>query len=191
MRRAALQLGDTVVVTGASGGVGIHTVKLARLLGLRCIAISSSPSKSARLCEAGAADVVVAPDLSVSSASSRVDRRGRRRLRDRDCRSADLLLRACDLLRREGGWSSLAMSIPATLRSIPRSQFSRKLISSAALMPRWPISRKVIDLVARGEIEPEIAAFVPAGEAARAHAMMEERATAGRVVLVHGGRRWT
>jgi len=43
----------------------------------------------------------------------------------------------------------------------------------------------VIDLVARGEIEPEIAAFVPAQEAARAHAMMEERATAGRVVLIH------
>jgi D-arabinose 1-dehydrogenase-like Zn-dependent alcohol dehydrogenase len=44
---------------------------------------------------------------------------------------------------------------------------------------------RVIDLVARGAIEPEIAAFVPAEEAARAHAMMEDRTTAGRVVLVH------
>ena len=46
LRRARLQLGDTVVVTAASGGVGFHTVKLARMMGLRVFAVSSSPSKA-------------------------------------------------------------------------------------------------------------------------------------------------
>ena len=48
------------------------------------------------------------------------------------------------------------------------------------------IAHSQIRIVRRqADIEPEIAAFVPAEDAARAHAMMEERATAGRVVLVH------
>ena len=59
LRRAALALGDTVVVTGASGGVGIHTVKLASLMGVKVIAISSSSGKTQMLREAGAAHVVI------------------------------------------------------------------------------------------------------------------------------------
>ena len=43
--RARLKAGDSVVVTGATGGVGIHTVELARMLGLRVIAITASESK--------------------------------------------------------------------------------------------------------------------------------------------------
>ena len=46
--------------------------------------------------------------------------------------------------------------------------------------------RKVVDLVARGEIAPDIEAYLPVAEAAKAHEMMEERTTSGRVVLVHG-----
>jgi D-arabinose 1-dehydrogenase-like Zn-dependent alcohol dehydrogenase len=43
----------------------------------------------------------------------------------------------------------------------------------------------VIRLVADGAIVPEIAATLPLEQAADAHRMMEQRATSGRVVLLH------
>ncbi|WP_243671530.1 zinc-binding dehydrogenase [Vulcanisaeta sp. JCM 16161] len=46
LKRAGLTYGETVVVTGASGGVGIHAVQLARALGARVIAITRSPDKA-------------------------------------------------------------------------------------------------------------------------------------------------
>ena len=46
LRRAGLVSGETVVVTGASGGVGIHAVQLARALGARVIAVTRSPEKA-------------------------------------------------------------------------------------------------------------------------------------------------
>jgi len=50
--RARLTAGDTVVVTAASGGVGLHTLLLARFLGLRVIAVTTSERKADMLLEA-------------------------------------------------------------------------------------------------------------------------------------------
>nr|WP_243666570.1 acryloyl-coenzyme A reductase [Vulcanisaeta sp. JCM 16159] len=46
LKRAGLTHGETVVVTGASGGVGIHAVQLAKALGARVIAVTRSPDKA-------------------------------------------------------------------------------------------------------------------------------------------------
>ena len=53
LRRAALPMGSTVLITGASGGVGIHAVRLAALAGHRVIAATSSAAKAAQLRDAG------------------------------------------------------------------------------------------------------------------------------------------
>ena len=51
---------QTILVTGASGGVGTATVQLAKALGHRVVALSRSEQKQARLREMGA-DVVLNP----------------------------------------------------------------------------------------------------------------------------------
>src|SRR3954471_12135231 len=61
--RGRIQRGETVMVTGASGGVGLQTVQLARLDGARVIAVTSSSGKVEALYNAGAHEVVVAPQL--------------------------------------------------------------------------------------------------------------------------------
>ncbi|MGE5186031.1 MAG: zinc-binding dehydrogenase [Acidobacteriota bacterium] len=61
--RGRVQRGETVLVTGASGGVGLQTVQLARRDGARVIAVTSSASKLDALYSAGAHEVVVAPKL--------------------------------------------------------------------------------------------------------------------------------
>jgi alcohol dehydrogenase len=60
--RARLQAGETVVVLGASGGVGVACIQLAKRAGATVIAVSSSEAKGERLRGLGADAVVVAPD---------------------------------------------------------------------------------------------------------------------------------
>lgn len=56
---ARVQIGETVLFTGASGGVGAHGVQIARAAGARVIAVTRSQAKVASLRELGAHDVVV------------------------------------------------------------------------------------------------------------------------------------
>lgn len=54
-----LQPGETVLINGASGGLGAHQIQLARALGARVIAITGSADKRDFLHELGAHDVVL------------------------------------------------------------------------------------------------------------------------------------
>jgi len=56
--RAALQPGETMLVLGAAGGVGLAAIEIGKALGARVIAAASSPEKLA-VCKAHGADVLV------------------------------------------------------------------------------------------------------------------------------------
>jgi D-arabinose 1-dehydrogenase-like Zn-dependent alcohol dehydrogenase len=57
-RIARVQPGETVVVTGAGGGLGLHGVQVAAALGATVIAITSTADKAAQLSKIGAAHVI-------------------------------------------------------------------------------------------------------------------------------------
>lgn len=57
-QRANLQPGETLLVLGASGGVGLATVELGKAMGARVIAAASSAEKLAVAKEAGADDLI-------------------------------------------------------------------------------------------------------------------------------------
>jgi D-arabinose 1-dehydrogenase-like Zn-dependent alcohol dehydrogenase len=59
---AKATLGDRVLVTGASGGVGMAAIQVAKALGADVIAVTSSESKHEALAKAGADDVIVHAD---------------------------------------------------------------------------------------------------------------------------------
>jgi len=63
LKKAGLMRGETVVVTGASGGVGIHAVQLAKAMGARVIAVTRSEDKASFI-RRFADDVVVASKFS-------------------------------------------------------------------------------------------------------------------------------
>ena len=60
--RLEVKLGDTVLITGASGGMGQATMQLAKLAGARVIATTRHPNKADILHELGADAVVVTSD---------------------------------------------------------------------------------------------------------------------------------
>ncbi len=63
--QGGLRKGQSVLVTGASGGVGIASIQLAKALGAKVVALSRSEEKRSRLKELGADEVLDdgAPDL--------------------------------------------------------------------------------------------------------------------------------
>jgi alcohol dehydrogenase len=60
--RGRLEAGETIAILGASGGVGVACVELAKRAGATVIAITGSEAKRDRLAALGADTVVVAPD---------------------------------------------------------------------------------------------------------------------------------
>jgi len=61
VERARLQPGETLLVQGASGGVGMATIDVGRILGARVIATTGSAEKVAALKAYGADEVLLAP----------------------------------------------------------------------------------------------------------------------------------
>jgi len=56
---AKIEPGDRVLITGATGGVGIHAIQVAKLLGAHVIALTSSQNKIPILKEYGADEVLL------------------------------------------------------------------------------------------------------------------------------------
>ena len=63
---AQIQAGETVVVTGAGGGLGVHLVQLAQRRGARVLAVTSSEAKAKSLKALGADEVITTGELDFS-----------------------------------------------------------------------------------------------------------------------------
>ena len=59
--RAQLRPGETLLVLGAAGGVGLAAVEIGKVMGARVIAAASAPEKLAVCREHGADEVIVIP----------------------------------------------------------------------------------------------------------------------------------
>ncbi|MGG5822059.1 alcohol dehydrogenase catalytic domain-containing protein [Falsiroseomonas sp. HW251] len=184
LRRAALRAGDTVVVTAASGGVGLHTLKLARLMGLRAIAISSSAGKGDRLREAGAAEVVVAPDFSFH-AQVRALTDGLGAAGVIEIAGAPTFASSIRALRLGGRMVMVGNVAPGSVALNPAISILREIDIVGSGHATVSDLEAVIALVSRGEIMPEIAARFPVEQAGDAHRLMEQRGATGRVLLMH------
>ncbi|MBD2101640.1 zinc-binding dehydrogenase [Leptolyngbya sp. FACHB-261] len=67
LKQSGLLLGKSVLITGASGGVGNFAIQLARLSGAKVIAHIRQPDHAALVKEAGAQAVVVSEELPLNS----------------------------------------------------------------------------------------------------------------------------
>ena len=182
LRAAAVGLGDVVLITGASGGLGLHQIALARLCGADVIAVTSSEAKVEALRQAGATEVVLAPDLRFSAAVwALTAKQGVSVVLDNVVSTT--LGESLRSLGQNGRLVVMGNVDVAPVPVDPGLLIGRRLhvMGSSVCTPRD--LREAIDLVARGKVHPVIDTVYPFTEAAAAHRRLEERGALGRLVL--------
>jgi D-arabinose 1-dehydrogenase-like Zn-dependent alcohol dehydrogenase len=174
--------GETVVVTGASGGLGMAAIQIARVSGARTIAITTSPEKAGRLKALGADEVIVNRDGTFGDDVRRLT----------DGMGADLVVETV------GG-----AVFPGPLRSLARGgryvvigELSGKPVElnlALVILKEWEIYgvesascddlNEILHFMHRSGIKPAIWKTMPLDAAAEAHRLLTNREVVGRIVL--------
>ena len=185
--RAALEVGglapgQVVLITGAGGGLGLHQIQVAKCVQARVIAVTSSRDKAEIVRDAGADEVIVAPDLKFSAEVWRLTAK----------QGADVVLE--NVVTGTFGESLRSCAQQATVVVLGNIGAQRvELDPGLIIMRRIRVAgsgnatfkdvQVALHLLATGAVKPFIGRRLPFPQAAEGHALMERRAVTGRVVL--------
>ncbi|CAM3297930.1 NADPH:quinone oxidoreductase family protein [Dermacoccus barathri] len=188
-RRGRLAEGETVLVHGAAGGIGIAAIQHAKARGAKVVAVASSEAKR-EIATAAGADHAIAPEGFKDAVMEITEGRG-----------VDIVVdpvggdRFTDSLRSLGVEGRMLV-LGFTGGSIPEVKVNRLLLNNidvvgvgwgAFWMPRpetVPEQWKAIEpLVASGALKPVLGPVRPLEKAGEAIAEMEERRAEGKLVL--------
>jgi len=184
--RLRVGLGDTVLITGASGGMGQATMQLCKLAGARVIATTRYPLKAAILRELGADATVLTADTEQARAEVRTltDNEGVEHAVDYT--GDPEMLRLLGGVMRLGG--SIVVSseqgrdpLPFTAADLIRLELNLLGIRGA----RMNDMLTVLKLLGNGRIRTRIAARFPLARVGEAHELLESSAElVGRIVVL-------
>jgi NADPH:quinone reductase-like Zn-dependent oxidoreductase len=181
--RLNLRVNDNVLITGASGGMGTATMRLAKLAGATVIATTRHPGKAQKL-EREGADVVVDTSRAGALGVIRDFTRGEGVDAAVDYTGATELMRLCIDALRLGG---TLCPVGGELTELPLrvvDMVSKELNVHGIRGATRNDQRVVAELLERRRITMPIHALLPLARAAQAHAMLEDgRDLVGRIVL--------
>ncbi len=178
--RARLHPGETVLVLGASGGVGSATVVLAAFLGARVLATVTDQTKAERVRALGAA-AVMPPGEALEAVRRLTEGRGVDVVVDHAGRAT--LPLALSLLTH-GGRLVNCGATSGTEVELPLREFYRRHLSLlGSFMGTRGEMDTLLGLLANGRVRPVLDRVFPLTEAAAAHRYLEERRQVGKVVL--------
>ncbi|HET6507920.1 MAG TPA: NADPH:quinone oxidoreductase family protein [Baekduia sp.] len=185
LHRAGAKAGETVLVTGAAGGVGTALLQIAPAFGVRTIALVSGPAKAAAARELGADEVLLTSEPWAEAA------RGRAHVVV-DMVGGDGFLDAVRALRVGGRLVVVGFAgggIPTIkvnrllLRNLTLVGISMDIMEEEHPGTVATINAAVQRLLDDGTIRPVIGARVPLADGAEALALMERRAAPGKIVV--------
>lgn len=186
LRSAELSEGDLVVVTGAGGGVGRHTVELAVLSGARVLAVTSSPDKQDALQAAGACAVSVSPSPAGLRSLAKDLSNGVGAQAAIEITGTPTFQASFAALAPGGRLVLVGNTRPEQVAINPGAVIVRELkILGSAHATRSDVV-EVVALVDQGKLVPSVGMVAPLTEVVRVHRAMEERAVLGRAVLMVG-----
>ncbi|MGW4488492.1 alcohol dehydrogenase catalytic domain-containing protein [Amycolatopsis sp. NPDC004368] len=184
LRRTRVSAGDVVLVTGASGGVGVHTVRIAAALGATVIAVTSREAATPALLASGARAVVPvpagAPGVREAAANLGRPRGVDVAIETTGTPTFALSLRALaphGRLAVVGNTDPGAVSVHLGLVILKELE----IVGSAHANRRELLD--VVDLVASGEVTPVPPRVWPLADVAAAHAAVDSGALVGRAVV--------
>jgi NADPH2:quinone reductase len=184
---------ETIVVYGASGGVGSALIQLARSDGIRTIGIVSSEKKRVFARAAGAEDVLIRGEDNVRDEVMALT--GARGVDVVYAMAGKDLMNNLDLLAPLGTLVSFSIlggkpgeDVFAALRARLGKSLGVRCYSIHTLdeqpVTRRALMQRAIDLMAAGRLSPPAPTLLPLAEARRAHELMEAGETLGKLVLV-------
>lgn len=187
--QANVSSGDTVLITGASGGVGRHAIKIAKHLDARVIAVTSNPKKEHFIRVAGADETLVCPDLNFArSVKSLTDSAGADAVIE--VVGATTLVESMRAVRN-GGRVVVLGNVEGEAATIWPAHLILKEISLVGTKSctRGELD-DVLSLVADGSLEAEVVGSVPLEEGEEIHHRMEDGRAEGRLVIEVAGDGW-
>ena len=196
--RGQIKAGDTVLVLGAAGGIGLAAIELSKAFGARVVAAVSTEEKGQIAREAGADEVVIYPRAPLDKAQSK--------------ELADAFKAACgpngadivyDVIGgdysepavRAIGWEGrfLVIGFTAGIAKLPLNLTLLKAcdvrgVFWGAWTAREPVKFKeevaeLFEMVKQGKIRPRVSARFPLERGGEAIAMLENRQAVGKVVV--------
>lgn len=188
--RAGLRAGETLLVTGAGGAVGLSAVEIGKLLGARVIAAASTEDKL-DLCRARGADETI--NYSAENLKDRAKELTGGAGVDvvYDCVGGPLAEQALRAIAWEGrflviGFTAGIPSIPLNLTLLKGCQIIG--VFYGAMTVREPatsaaISNQLIDWVANGDLQPHVSGRYPLDRAGEALRALIDRRAAGKLVV--------
>ncbi|MFI7387244.1 zinc-binding dehydrogenase [Streptomyces sp. NPDC049813] len=179
IERGRLRKGETALVSGASGGVGIALVQIARARGARVVAISSG-TKIAAVREAGAHEVVDRAGDVVGQLRAAAPEGIDVAL---DVVAGELVGDGLPLLREGGRWVIAgALGGYGVAFDVRRLYLhNAQVIGSAMHTPAH--FDLLMDLARQAAVQPVIAAAFPLEQAARAQEELARRGHVGKIVM--------
>lgn len=186
-----LQAGETVLIQGGGGGVGLAAIQLAKRAGARVIATASSDAKLDRLAEFGLDEGVNYRESDLVSEVMRLTE-GRGVDLVVDPVGGDVLQQSLAVLgyrgravtvgnASRGGRDLDVSSLGQGNRSLTGVFLGAELANGTRA---YDMIARHLDDIAAGELRVEIDRSFPLAEAAAAHEYIEGRAAVGRVILV-------
>jgi len=179
---ARVQPGETVLVTGAGGGLGAHSIQLASALGARVLAVTTSVDKMEALEELGA-EVILADELDFSEIAQALT----------EDMGADVVMNTVGSAMFTSSLRSLAQyGRMVLLGEITGDRvnlnLAEVLFRDAAIYGSTGAGRShiadVAEMVESGSVKPVVSQRFSFEDAATAYRSMRNKQTFGRVVLI-------
>ncbi len=175
--------GEIVLVTGASGGVGLHAVQIAHAAGATVLATSTSPGRAAVLREAGAHHVVLHERGADFSAAVRELTVGEGVDVAIDTVGTPVFQPTRRSLARGARWVLVGQLTGDFVPFNPAQLFLKGVsLLSATSVTREEL-RRVLHLLAQGAIRAMLDDSLTLADAAAAHLRLEAGTTRGRLTL--------
>lgn len=195
VERADMRPGDVVLVTGASGGVGLAAVQVAKALGATVVAAVSTPDKAEVAWRNGADHVI---DVAVPNLRDALREQLRRATGGR---GADVVIEQVggevfDASLRALAWSGRLVVVGFASGRIPDIKANYLLVKNIAVLglqvadyrddhpqAMRRVMAELLDLYDQGSITPVIGQVYPLSEFAAALAAITSRQAIGKLVL--------
>lgn len=193
--RGQLHAGETLLVLGAAGGVGLAAVEIGKLLGAKVIACASSDEKLA-VCRRYGADETI--NYVTEDMRARVKK-------ITGGNGIDVVYDPVggpysELALRDMAWGGRHLVIGFTAGEIPKIPLNLPLIKGCSIVGVWigafskreperyrANAAKLWEWIAQGKIKPHVSGSYPLERAADALNALAQRRVTGKVILTAGG----